>query len=90
MKTLNKWKTVSNLSLKLLIIIAFGASLLIQSAAGFFQGSDGMPTAPEFILDPISLLIGIGMGGLVVGIPVLARAVVRRKYQDRVQLMNKS
>ncbi len=53
-----------------------GLYFLNRFAFGVAQG-DGTPT-PEFTIDPISLLLGVGLGALAVGVPILARSIARR------------
>jgi hypothetical protein len=55
-------------------------SLILHGVLGYFQ--DGTPDT-AFAIEPVSLLIGLGAGALVVGIPVLARAVAHRKGPQR-------
>ncbi len=55
--------------------------LFIRGATGLLQGSDGTPdgTPNGFTLEPLSLVIGLAAGSLLVGVPALARSIKHRK-----------
>jgi hypothetical protein len=57
-------------------LVSFLAAINVQSVAGFYQGSDGTPSA--FTFEPISFLIGLCGGALAVGIPFAASKLARR------------
>ncbi len=56
---------------------------LIQPATGFIQ-VDGR-LAPELPIDPVSFLIGIVVGAVGVGIPIIIRMISRRRQNDEVR-----
>ena len=53
-------------------LFMLGAISLLPSTRGVLRVEEGIPdgTMP-FTIEPLSLLIGVGVGGLVVGIPLL-------------------
>ncbi len=56
---------------------------LIQPATGFFQVDGRLP--PELPIDPVSFLIGIVVGAVGVGIPIIIRMISHRRQKDEVR-----
>ncbi len=73
-------KTLAYIPLILVTIFAICFTVLVPSGFGFFLGGDGTPEVPAFTIDPISLILGLAVGGAGVGIPVLIHSASGKKH----------
>ena len=84
---MNYLKTTPKYLVIIVSMIVTSLAALIRAVAA--QGADGTgggtPSTPSqgFVIDPISLLIGLAGGAIAVGVPVLARVASRRRTISR-------